>query len=155
MIDRDCKTCIHKHPDGCDSWECNYEKRPPRLIDAEALKASLPEPKDSAERAIKNILFDLIDSAPTVELTEEQAIDKLHETGWLPRHDKEMTERPQGKWDYEQVAFYGVCSNCGVAVASNLADIFFYDEIGKCPYNMNFCPNCGVKMKGDGDDATD
>lgn len=35
----------------------------------------------------------LIDEAPTVELTEEQAIDKLHETGWLIRHDKEMTER--------------------------------------------------------------
>ena len=65
MIDRDCKTCIHKHPDGCDAWDCTYEKRPPRLIDAEALKASLPEPKDSAERAIKSILFDLIDSAPT------------------------------------------------------------------------------------------
>lgn len=38
-----------------------------------------------------------IDNAPTVELTEEQAIDKLHETGWLIRHDKEMTERPQGE----------------------------------------------------------
>lgn len=24
-------------------------------------------------------------------ITEEQAIDKLHETGWLIRHDKEMT----------------------------------------------------------------
>lgn len=39
-----------------------------------------------------------INNAPTVELTEEQAIDKLHETGWLIRHDKEMTERPQGEW---------------------------------------------------------
>lgn len=39
-------------------------------------------------------VFCHIDNAPTVELTEEQAIDKLHETGWLIRHDKEMTERP-------------------------------------------------------------
>ena len=34
-----------------------------------------------------------IDNAPTVDITEEQAIDKLHKTGWLPMHDKEMTER--------------------------------------------------------------
>lgn len=40
----------------------------------------------------------LINNAQTVDITEEQAIDKLHETGWLPKHDKEMTERP--------------CSNC-------------------------------------------
>ena len=39
-----------------------------------------------------------IDNAPTVEITEEQAIEKLHETGWMPRHDKEMTERPQTEW---------------------------------------------------------
>ena len=38
-----------------------------------------------------------IDNAPTVEITEEQAIDKLHETGWMQRHDKEMTERPTGR----------------------------------------------------------
>lgn len=39
-----------------------------------------------------------IDNTPTVEITEEQAIDKLHDTGWLPLHDKEMTERPTDKW---------------------------------------------------------
>lgn len=32
------------------------------------------------------------------EITEEQAIDKLQETGWLIKHDKEMTEEPHGKW---------------------------------------------------------
>lgn len=40
------------------------------------------------------IVHDIINDVPTIELTEEQAIDKLHETGWLIRHDKEMTERP-------------------------------------------------------------
>ena len=34
----------------------------------------------------------------TKKITEEQAIDKLHETGWLIEHDKEMTTRPQGEW---------------------------------------------------------
>ena len=46
----------------------------------------------------EDTVFRVIDNAPTVELTEEQAIDKLHETGWLIRHDKEMTERPQDEW---------------------------------------------------------
>lgn len=23
--DRDCANCRHKHPDGCDSWECEFE----------------------------------------------------------------------------------------------------------------------------------
>ena len=50
-----------------------------------------------------NDFEDLIDNAPTVELTEEQAIDKLHETGWLIRHDKEMTERPQGEWEESHI----------------------------------------------------
>lgn len=37
----------------------------------------------------------IIDNVPSVDITEEQAVDKLHETGRLPMHDKEMTERPQ------------------------------------------------------------
>ena len=53
-------------------------------------------------------------------ITEEQAIDKLHETGWLQEHDKQMTERPQGEWipikmrpgtdeEYEEFSQYGDC----------------------------------------------
>ena len=42
-------------------------------------------------------IIELIDDAPAVEITEEQAINKLHETGWLIEHDKEMTTRPQGE----------------------------------------------------------
>ena len=37
-------------------------------------------------------IMELFDNA---QITEEQAIDKLHETGWLIKHDKEMTDRPQ------------------------------------------------------------
>ena len=42
-----------------------------------------------------NTTLEIIDNFPTIEITEEQAIDKLHETGWLQEHDKQMTERPQ------------------------------------------------------------
>ena len=40
-----------------------------------------------AEHILVHNFRDLVDNAPTVDITEEQAIDKLHETGWLPMHD--------------------------------------------------------------------
>lgn len=73
-----------------------------RLIDADALKKQLEE---SYEYTELSEVIEMLDNASTVDITEEQAIDKLHETGWLPRHDKEMTERSQGecqKCDYRK-----------------------------------------------------
>lgn len=57
-----------------------------------------------------------IDNAPAIspEITEEQAIDKLRETGWLQQHDKELTP----KQDPERL-----CSTCT-----------FYDEVSGSPY---------------------
>lgn len=93
-------------------------------------------------------------NAPTVDITEEQAIDKLHETGWMQRHDKEMTDyiagyevgyfegmefqkkqRPQGKW-IPQTAYdgftYWKCSECGK----------------KNDYAITkFCWHCGADMR--------
>lgn len=65
-----------------------------RLIDADELKKNEPNHCEG----FRIFYEDEIDNAPTVEITEEQAIEKLHETGWMPRHDKEMTERPQTEW---------------------------------------------------------
>lgn len=99
-----------------------------------------------------NDFEDLIDNAPTVD------INKLILIVAKRSGKREMmlnALRPQGTWDYEQVALYGVCSNCGVAVTSNLADMFLYEEIGKCPYNINFCPNCGAYMRKGGTDEAD
>lgn len=62
-------------------------------------------------------------------------------------------ERPRGEWDYEKVAFYGVCSNCGVTVTSNLADMFLYEEIREFPHAINFCPNCGADMRKEAPDV--
>lgn len=98
-----------------------------RLIDADKLRKSFKN-HPLCNDVWLQYSRELIDNAPTVELTEEQAIDKLHETGWLPRHDKEMTERPQGEW------IGGMkCSVCGE----------FSNDTG------NFCSNCGADMRGD------
>lgn len=107
-----------------------------RLIDADELKKKLRLVQDFIENYenILNAVFNLINNAPTVEpeITEKQAIDKLHETGWIVRHDMEMTERPQGEW------------------------IFVSRHCWKCPYcqeltneGKNFCPNCGADMRGE------
>lgn len=64
------------------------------LISREALKNAVEKRIWYIAPAYDEIMA-IIDNAPTVEITEEQAIDRLHETRWLPRHDKEMTERPQ------------------------------------------------------------
>ena len=78
-----------------------------------------------------------IDNAPAVGITEEQAINKLHETGWLPNHDKEMTTRPQGEWiDYSETDGYVECPFCG--------------SLTNCEGNkeeLHFCWNCGAEMR--------
>lgn len=112
-----------------------------RLIDADYLKQALssnckPELCPDYENAWCNTCCphndfeNIIDAVPTVKITEEQAIDKLYETGWIIRHDKEMTERPQGKWIIEHDWVH--CSSCG------------HEQ----NYPSKFCPNCGADMRG-------
>ena len=103
-----------------------------RLGDLDALK-KFAIPCEIHNGAVTDLCVPLyqIDNAPTVELTEEQAIDKLLETGWLIRHDKEMTERPQGEWKLK--GMFWVCSNCGQDCNQAIE---------------NFCANCGAEMKG-------
>ena len=85
-------------------------------------------------------IMEIINDAPEFKITEEQAIDKLHETGWLIEHDKEMTERPHGKWIKQEWGY--VCSVCG---ESN--DYAYDNNIHK--FTDNFCPHCGADMRGE------
>ena len=110
-----------------------------RLIDADALQKEMWD-KCAAECGCcpyedENLhkRCGLINNAPTVEITEEMAIDRLIETGWLYEHDKEMTERPHGEWiDVDEDWFDYKCSICG------LHSRRYWD----------YCPNCGAKMTG-------
>ena len=130
------------------------------------------EEATEADKVVNDVI-DIIDNAPTVDvetqllgaelhgikigyeeaqkkliqqqgdITEEQAIDKLHETGWLPRHDKEMTERPHGEWIVDENGFskdFRKCSNCN-------EDAEWLDS--GSPFLSNFCPNCGADMRGE------
>lgn len=84
------------------------------------------------------------DNAPTVDITEEQAIDKLHETGWLPKHDKEMTERPTGEWIIEPHSMIMRCSLCGNEETAK--------SVGTINDDKHFCSNCGAKMRKEKED---
>lgn len=80
-------------------------------------------------------------------ITEEQAIDKLTESGWLFEHDRIMTRRPKGKWVEGKVAFYNVCSICGAVVTNNPNKIYLNDFPVNRIDTINFCPNCGADMR--------
>jgi ssDNA-binding Zn-finger/Zn-ribbon topoisomerase 1 len=74
------------------------------------------------------------ETGSAVGITEEQAINKLHETGWLPNHDREMTTRPQGEWinGKSDSGDYLKCPKCNFIEWHNLS--------------ANFCSNCGAAM---------
>jgi len=109
------------------------------LISREALKKAIEQGEgfswDSHGKDDLCVRKKYIDNAPTVEITEEQAIEKLHETGWLIRHDKEMTERPHGEWVLCEDSYFNRCSICG--------DIW----LNEANSDFNFCPNCGADMR--------
>lgn len=119
-----------------------------RLIDADELKHHkfltpdaveakkwLPAETKGYQLGWNDAIDAIVDNAPTVEITEEQAIDKLHETGWLPRHDKEMTERPTGHWIIEE---------CSLGKTYYCSECYAHPEV--C---FDFCPYCGADMRGD------
>ena len=76
------------------------------------------------------------------ELTLEKAIDYLTEIGWLPEHDRILTERPHGEWIWNTDNHYAQrryckCSICGIGMGNTEYD---------------FCPNCGADMRKEGDE---
>ena len=75
-------------------------------------------------------------------VTTEEAIEHLQECGWLPEHDRILTEPKSGKWVYgtdedgNEDAYPWTCSICGE----------------KYPWCPNYCPHCGARMKGADDE---
>ena len=102
-----------------------------RLIDAEAFKKQLEE---SYEYTELSEVVEMLDNAPTVESDYE----------WGYSEGVHDTERPQGEWieRTEKITLdtYYECSNCKEP----------WTTIEGTPWDngMNFCPNCGARMKG-------
>lgn len=137
----ECEKCSFKHTEKCDiciNRIRNMRKAPDSsqgdYVSRMALKKELLNPSDNIylSYGILEVVFRSIDNAPAIEITEEQAINKLHETGWLIEHDKEMTTRPQGQWiNKNPLNRYAECSECR-----------YWNNISR------YCPECGADMRG-------
>ena len=92
--------------------------------------------------------LDLINTLPPVQptITHEQAIDYLHETGWLQNHDRILTESRvplKGTWKDFTDEGYVECPFC--KSATNCESKEEIDDI-------HFCFYCGAMLKrGDSD----
>ena len=78
-------------------------------------------------------VIDLIDNAPAVEYTFEEAFQKT-----VCEQRLYCPARPQGEWQPDMDSFY--CDQCGVTAL----------EINRKWYKSNFCPNCGADMRKGG-----
>ena len=67
-----------------------------RLIDGDALIEAidkLPATPLWHDMQKEGVIWEIL-NAPTVELTDEAAIEHLQASGWMQRHDREMTRPP-------------------------------------------------------------
>lgn len=82
-------------------------------------------------------------------ITTEEAIEHLQECGWLPEHDRILTESKSGEWEEKETFCVADddpiisqwqsarCSECGKYHTTPY--MYYFD-------NYNFCPHCGAKM---------
>ena len=113
----------------------------PGVNDAEYIKL-LEEHSERWKRIANNAISKLKRmSAERPEITHEQAIDYLRETGWLQNHDRILTESKvplKGTWkDYTDEG-YVECPFC--KSATNCESKEDIDD-------LHFCFSCGAMLK--------
>lgn len=67
-----------------------------------------------------------------------EALHNAYDTG---RRAADVVEVKHGKWEENKYAFCNVCPECGTIVDRS--------AIKWQSGELNYCPNCGVKMDGD------
>lgn len=82
-----------------------------------------------------------IANAPTVETYTKDDMTKEYLKGY--NDCKEMTERPQGEWLYNDKLNMFYCKYCG------LLEPFTKEEIEEGFKLPNFCQQCGADMRGE------
>lgn len=110
-----------------------------RLIDADALKASLVFAEETAKWAVPALraVLMVIDEMPTIVETEEGET-RTKKDGFALN----VAERKKGKWIMNDEC-RTVCSLCGNVVA------FISHQDRRWDFG-NYCPNCGAKMESEG-----
>ena len=117
----------------------NWESTKGDLISRSALLKAFAESNHIKETAsgldVMEMLAikEIIDNAPTVDLTKNQAYDKGFITAM------KLYARPKGKWHYFDEYLNG--------------GTFYITECPFCHLRVleitNFCPDCGADMRGD------
>ena len=104
-----------------------------RLIDADALKTRLNEKCFFGEISACDA-FEIINNAPTVEVTDvEDIYNQGYTAGWKDRFG-EPSEKPYGEWLTEKHSRIIHCSRCNAE--ENLNNIL----------KAKYCWQCGAKM---------
>lgn len=117
-----------------------------RLGDLDALKEELKQyfsdgvlDSVSAKLAF-NMILRKIDEAPSVEGFTKEDMSGAYNEGYAC--GSRENERPQGEWKKHGLCFE--CPECHCGCMFTIVDKIVYGE-------LNFCPNCGAKMKGGAD----
>jgi DNA-directed RNA polymerase subunit RPC12/RpoP len=129
-----------------------------RLIDADALiEKSLKDANCYMDNDIKHGYHNvqcLIYDAPTIDAvpaTIDGALGYLHKVGWIQEHERIMTEDVapinHGRWEEIDDLDFDTLYRCSVC-----GEEFYLIDGTPRENQYYYCPCCGSKMDGGGDD---
>ena len=104
---------------------------------------------DECGEYIADICENVIDIIPSADTDISEYSDKL----WKNAYERGKADRPQGEWlifDGESDLYVDIkCSYCRKVYT---VDSYKRDDIGFTIEDLNYCPNCGARMKGADDE---
>lgn len=120
------------------------------LISRDALKRSILKNRGIDTNAVCDV-FDIIDNAPTVEITETEVQEVLNKRCMTAVANEYLIalhgKRPQGEWVIDEDTIFGAYGNYRKCSICN-EDAEWLD--GGSQFLSKYCPNCGAKMQKGG-----